>query len=574
MMYQQAEDNNRNRGKLLKSYGLDAISAEGDDTFQNLLKLAALICDAPIAYISIIDDDNQYILSQEGAEFETMPVEDSFCQHTLKEKEILIIENPKVDDRTKSLPLLKEDSGISFYAGQPLIDRNDNNLGAFCIMDYKSRTLSKEQKEALKVLSNEVIKSFNLRRKLLSSLRETEGNKPKNPYQKLEELENQLIIANQKLVEQQKRIELKREKLRVASSQLKDKTEDFALIIDVLPACISFVDLNYCYQLNNRTYEKWFNLKREDIKGKHVSCVIGADAFQAQKKLFDQVFAGEIIEFETVVKGKSLWVRFVPARDHKGKTTGCFVLAEDLTQFKKYQNQLEQSNEGLKSFAYVASHDIKSPLKTIISFGQLLKKDLENQASNYNQEFLDFIIDSAKRLEGLTTDLLNYAQIQESEEQSIEPCSLTNVLNLVLKDLQQPIQSSNAFIDNRVVDFLLNVHEYDLLQLLQNIISNGIKYQKQGSQPVIKIESKQQQDYCEISVQDNGIGIAEKDLEKIFQPFTRLHANGHYSGTGIGLATCKKIVEKYHFELNVASTLNEGTTFTFGLPLAKKQMIS
>jgi len=157
------------RRNILNRYGFSSIS--NDASFNNFLKLVKIICDVPIAYINILDDENQYILAQDGIELETMPISDSFCQYTLDESKIIIIEDTQNDDRTKNLPLVNQNKTIAFYAAHPLVDNEENNLGAFCIMDYHSRMLNLKQQEALKLLSNQIIKSFNTRKELLESLK-------------------------------------------------------------------------------------------------------------------------------------------------------------------------------------------------------------------------------------------------------------------------------------------------------------------------------------------------------------------------------------------------------------------
>jgi len=171
--------NNKERSLLLQTYGLEKIA--NDESFNNLLDLAKVICEAPIAYISILDDNYQYILAQDGTEFQKIPIQDSFCQYTLDEKKVLVIEDAKNDSRTKNLPLVKANPSINFYSGSPLIDEKDNNLGAFCIMDYESRALSSKQEKALNVLSKEVIKLFKSRKKLLLNLKKTQSQ-PTDSY--------------------------------------------------------------------------------------------------------------------------------------------------------------------------------------------------------------------------------------------------------------------------------------------------------------------------------------------------------------------------------------------------------
>lgn len=558
---------NNERNLLLQTYGLKKIV--NDESFKNLLDLAKIICKAPIAYISILDDNYQYILAQDGADFKTIPIQDSFCQYTLDKKQGLIIEDTKKDIRTKNLPLVKANPSINFYFGSPLVDEDDNNLGAFCIMDYQPRELSLNQKNVLNVLSKEVIRLFQTRKKLLSNLEKIE-NLPSENYKKNEELERQLIRSQINLFKQNQQLATKRNELKIANFMLKQKPQELESIIDIMPACISFIDLNYCYQISNKVYEDWFGISRDELRGKHVSKVIGEEKFQKMLPIYERVFNGDIVELETKINAKKmryLRVTYLPVLDSEEKVKGTFIFAEDLTEIKNYQEQLELSNKSLESFAYIASHDIKSPLRTIVSFGKLLKADLQKNNIDYKNEYLDYMIESGNRLESLTTDLLNYAKVQNEKVKIEKPCCLKEILQVVCKNLQTSIADVNAIVEYGETDIKLMVLENDLIQLLQNIISNGIKYQKKEKQPIIKIVVSQHKNYCKVIISDNGIGIKKQNLNVIFQPFIRLHTSSEYIGTGLGLATCKKIIEKYGSDLEVISVVNKGTTFSFSLPM-------
>jgi len=500
--YNAINNTNRNasRGSLLQNYGLEKTAQ--DKPFKNLLSLAKIICEVPIAYISILDKNNQYILAQEGVEFQTIPLQDSVCKYTLNKKKIVTVEDIKKDSRTNNLPLVKQHPSINFYAGFPLI--------------------------------TEAIKQFNL-------------------------------------FEQKKQLEVKHQELKNTNFSLSQKRQELETIVDKLPACISFVDLNYCYQINNKVYEDWFGVSKETLKGKHIRNTIGVEKFQKLIPIFERAFNGEIVEFETTISAKKmrhLRVTYLPVSDYKNQVKGTFVFAEDITEIKNYQEKLELSNHSLESFAYIASHDIKSPLKTIMALGKLLKADLAKKGIEYKQDYLDMMIATAQRLENLTKDLLNYAMVQNNQFKVEIACSFNEILNVVCHNLQTDIKNAEAIIDYAKTDVKLMVKENDLIQLLQNIISNGIKYQQKDNQPIIKILTVNKADHCEIIISDNGIGIEQENLKIIFQPFIRLHNNSAYTGTGLGLATCKKIIERYSSDFEVVSIIDEGTTFTFSLPLA------
>lgn len=216
---------------------------------------------------------------------------------------------------------------------------------------------------------------------------------------------------------------------------LRKKSKDIEAIIDVIPACVSFVDLEYRYQLNNKVYESWFGFTQKELCGKHVKFVLGEEQFKSLLPLFKKVFNGEVVRFEQTMNLKNerhLRVTYLPSYNYLEKVNGIFVFAEDLTDLKNNQEKLELSNRSLESFAHIVSHDIKSPLKTILSFGNLIKQDLANKKVVYKNEYLDFMIDSAQRLENLTGDLLSYAKVQNSNDTEDHVCSLQKIYKLLL----------------------------------------------------------------------------------------------------------------------------------------------
>jgi len=212
-----------------------------------------------------------------------------------------------------------------------------------------------------------------------------------------------------------------------------------------------------------------------------------------QKTHFSKAFNGETVRFNitlNIKKERHLRVTYLPSYDYLGKVNGTFVFAEDLTDIKRYQKELEITNKNLESFASIISHDIKSPLKTMAGFGALLMRELEGKDILYNKVHLDYMVKSAQRLETLTTDLLTYAKVQNDKVDVNKACTLQNTLKIVLDNVQTSVKKSNAFLKFHKTDAKLAVSENDLIQLLQNIICNGIKYQEKQNQPIINISLK------------------------------------------------------------------------------------
>lgn len=225
--------------------------------------------------------------------------------------------------------------------------------------------------------------------------------------------------------------------------------------------------------------------------------------------------------------------------------------------------ELQRSNEALTQFAAVASHDLKEPLRTIGGFTQLLEKRYRDQIDSEGQEYLDFIVDAVGRMNGLIDGLLQFAKV--GQQSALEEVDLNDVVASCLASLNELIESNQAQI--QVGELPKVTGDRRLLgQLLQNLITNAIKFRGEPA-PEVQIEAKRQADAWQISVQDNGIGIAEQHFERIFKIFTRLHARDEYAGSGIGLSLCKRIAEHHRGQILVQSAPGEGSCFTIELPV-------
>jgi PAS domain S-box-containing protein len=246
---------------------------------------------------------------------------------------------------------------------------------------------------------------------------------------------------------------------------------------------------------------------------------------------------------------------------HEGKYIFNAFL-RDITEKKQAEEQLITMNQELRQFASVASHDMKEPLRTISSFSDLLAKRIPK--NNETNEFLHFIKDASKRMTRLLEDLISYAKAGHAADDMTD-VDLNHILVLVKNNLYNLIEIKEATIECGPLPTIL-AQQTPLIQLFQNLIGNGIKYTSSGVKPVIKIYSQELENSWKISLSDNGIGMKQEYLNQIFEPFTRLHTREKFEGSGIGLAVCKKIVERYKGKIWAESELNKGTVFHLRLP--------
>ena len=253
-------------------------------------------------------------------------------------------------------------------------------------------------------------------------------------------------------------------------------------------------------------------------------------------------------------------------RDDTGNIKGFLGIGTDITERKAAEEArknyavLESRNKEMEEFAYIASHDLQEPLRTVSGFVELLNMDFGHQLPEDAKEYLGFIAASTKRMGELIKGLLDFSRI--GKQKTFEPVDCNEILNAVIADLGGAIKESNAAI---IVDEMPLIYAFpnEIKQLFQNLLSNAIKFHKPGKSPEIHVSAESLPGYWQFEISDNGVGIEPRHYHKIFLLFQRLHNRGSYSGTGIGLSYCKKIVELHHGKIWVESEPGEGSSFFF-----------
>lgn len=237
---------------------------------------------------------------------------------------------------------------------------------------------------------------------------------------------------------------------------------------------------------------------------------------------------------------------------------------ERTTTLAETNRKLRQSNKALEHFAYITSHDLREPLRKIRNYADLLVRRYGGKLDERANKYIDYMADGATRMTQLINDLLEYSRIERASLK-VKPLSLDQVLHQVLCDLHAQIEKTKAEIVVQSNLPIVQGDEAQLQQLLKNLLTNSLKYRSEAT-PRISIDALPLDEFCHISISDNGIGIASEHTDRIFDVFQRLHLKEAYEGTGIGLAICKCIVERHGGGIRVDSRPDEGATFHFTLP--------
>jgi PAS domain S-box-containing protein len=325
----------------------------------------------------------------------------------------------------------------------------------------------------------------------------------------------------------------------------------------------------------NSGAERIFGYTAAEAVGQHIAILIPPERHDEEANILARLAQGERVEhFETarITKhGQKIDVSLSvsPIKNSAGEIVGASKIVRDITARKRteaslalHAEELARSNVELERFAYVASHDLQEPIRTVQRFAQLLQRSLGKDLKGDAQEFLDFMIGGVQRMQTLINDLLAYSRAGW-QGAAFAPADCNEICAKVLKNLQASIESHQAMVTVDPLPVVIG-DATQLGQMFQNLLINAIKFRGQRT-PRIHVSVEESPREWIFSVADNGIGIAPEYFERIFVMFQRLHTIEEYAGTGIGLTICKKIAERHEGRIWVRSIVGEGSTFHFSV---------
>jgi PAS domain S-box-containing protein len=336
--------------------------------------------------------------------------------------------------------------------------------------------------------------------------------------------------------------------------------------------------------LLNVQAEKQFGYRRDELIGQKVKNII-PEGF-AERLIADGLRSAEDALAQQIGTGIELTGRRKDGSDFPielmlsplASTEGILVTAaiRNISVRKKAEahllqkmEELNRSNEELGQFAYIASHDLQEPLRMVASYTQLLSRRYKGKLDSNAEEYIAFAVDGASRMQRLIQDLLAFSRIGTKGKDPLD-ISSEEALQQALKNLRGAIEESGALVTHDPLPTVM-ADETELIQLFQNLVGNAIKYQNPGVPRVHIAAAKNGSKKWMFSVQDNGLGIDPQYFERIFGMFQRLHKREEFAGTGVGLAICKKIVERHGGNISVESQPGHGSTFRFALAESERK---
>ena len=527
--------------RLAVLMGFDILDTPAETEFDDLTRLAARICETPIAFISLIDLGRQWFKSRVGIEAAEMPREIAFCSYTILEKDVMEVQDATSDPRFADNPLVTGALGIRFYAGMPLTTANGTCMGTLAVADRVPRALDPLQRDALRTLGKQVVRQM---------------------------------------------------ELRIASRRLAHESAFHRAILHSAAESIISTNPEGIITSFSRGSEKLLGYSAAEVIGQTTPALIHdpSEVAEHAARLTEEL--GRPVEpgFEAfVAKARGggsetrewTYIRRDHTRvpvllsvsevaDENGNVLGFLGVARDITDLKRAQADLERlaaelkrSNMDLEHFASIASHDLQEPLRMVTSYLGLIERRYKGSLDAQADEFIGFAVDGAKRMQTLIRDLLAYSRLG-MRPKAREPVAMSDPIKLATENLRLAIQEKNALISFAPMP-VISGDPVLLTQLFQNLIGNALKFA--GKEPPrIQINARLKTSEWIFSVADNGIGMEAGNLDRIFEIFHRLHSREEYPGTGIGLALCKRIVEIHGGRIWAESEPGKGSVFHFSLP--------
>ncbi len=530
------------RARLKVLQDLDLLDTAPEALFDDIAALAAQLCGTPVALVSLVDEHRQWFKARVGLAATETPREIAFCAHAIQQPgEVMVVPDASRDARFADNPLVTAAEGLRFYSGAPIVVGNGHAVGTVCVLDRRPRQASAAEQASLQALARQAAR-----------LMEWRG------------------LARQQALAQRDEVQRSQQHLSWATAMA-------AHTLDLQ----TFIDTQGRVRYVNERYLDYWGLPREQVEGHPISDIVGERDYRERvAERLARALAGEAVHYtaslEFPVRGaRQMSVSYLPVRDDAGVVIGVVGRAVDVHDIESARLALALANEALmqkqevqQRFIHMLSHDLREPVNTICNFAGLLHEDHGDELRGAGAQYLAFIRQGGQRMRTLLDDLLAYVRLDHRDSALLnpQPVDLQVVFKHVLADLDHASSVHQARLAPAVLPVVWG--DASLLRLLfQNLLANAIKFHPPGVPPVVSWGFEAAPGGVAVFVQDSGIGIAAEHQGRLFNTFSRLVTRQQYEGTGLGLATCRRIAELHGGHISVQSEPGAGSRFTVTLPV-------
>jgi len=517
---------------------LGVLDSAPEEAFDDLAKLAAIVCQVPIALVSLVDADRQWFKARCGLDAQETPRDVAFCAHAIKQAALFEVPDATLDPRFADNPLVTGEPHIRFYAGVPLSGSQGYPYGTLCVIDVKPRLLTEEQRDGLARLARRASDALETRR-------------------------------------------LKR--------RAEDRESTLTQLLEAMPDGVVTCDAGGLLGEFNRTARDWHGIDPRVLPPEEWAVHFGlyrpdGDALLPMDEVpLLRALRGEHVrEAEIIIRAAGQPERIVrcsvePVRAADGTLLGAVCVMQDVTRRKQAElavlalnaelqanaEQLQQSNRELEAFSYTISHDLRAPLRHIDGYARMLQEDAGDQLDAEMRRYLDAVGDSARQMGALIDDLLAFSKLGRKQVERVD-VDMGALVQGVAEELRvggDPRVSIGP-LPAALADPVL------FKQVWLNLLSNAIKYSApRGGAARVEVSGERNGDRVQYRVRDNGVGFDMRYADKLFGVFQRLHSQDEFEGTGVGLAIVQRIVARHGGSIAADSQPGLGATFTFEFPL-------
>ncbi|MGY5847120.1 ATP-binding protein [Salegentibacter sp. HM20] len=549
-------DENKEIARLRSLLSYNILDTAPEEEFDELAQILAIICDVPVAIISLIDEERQWYKAKIGVEQNEVPREESFCQHTVFQDEILEIPNALLDDRVKDSKHVTSPGGIRFYAGVAIQSPEGENIGTVCVADSQPKELNPQQRKALKLLSRQAMKLIEARK----------FNR---------ELGDELQAVLQ-------------EKIQNTQRQLFQKQTEYNYLLEAIKksnAVVEFSPEGEILEANER-FAHCLGYKVEELKGKHHKTLVPEEDWPELELFWKKLKKGKF-QFGKFRrknrKGKDIWLQatYNPILDSGNKVVKVIKISEDITKELKAEKALRRAKESAEelniqkdNFVANISHELRTPIHAVLGFADLL---MHKEVDELKKGHLQAIRTAGDKLLFIINDLLDLSKMEAGVLQFEEAAfNLREVVSGVFSILRLKAEQKNLDfrfeIDPEIPEYLVG-DKNRLAQVLINLLGNALKFTSEGKVE-LKVQAKpgsKSGSELNFKIIDTGIGIEKDKLEHIFDRFTQAteDTSRKYGGTGLGLNISRQLIEKQGGSLEVKSKPGKGSEFSFNLVFKK-----
>jgi len=503
-----------------------------EESFDRLTRLASLITGAPIALISLVDEDRQWFMSRQGLEAEQTARDISFCGHAILHDEIMVIPDAKLDDRFADNPLVTGDPFIRFYAGVPLVTREGYRLGTLCVIDTEPRTgLAPLKAEGLLALAHTVMDELELR------------------------------LAGETLRAQHQELNRYYEVMGASTDFLGLAHAD-GTFIGINPAGRRLTGYGSTEDLSEFDLSVFHPPEVEEMLWSHAIPVAKrTGSWRGESTL--QTKQGDLIPVEQVV---------LVHRDEAGEIEYLSTICRDLSERDEI-TRLRQLQTMKDTFVSTVSHELRTPLTSISVSLAMFTDGLMGEHDDEAMKVLQIAQSNSERLTQLVDDILDLERTELGDRVlQFEQITISELVGQALLQLAGHIAAAGATVTPEIdttSDLVVLCAPDRIIRVLVNLLTNAVKYSGIGATIVVRVETTTE-DMVTFSVTDNGIGIREESIPHLFDPFWQVDSSPSRTvqGSGLGLAICRRIVEKHGGFFEVESTYGEGSTFRFSIPIS------